>query len=64
MARPKNRVRPNIVLTQAYISKIGSQCGQLHEVVDKAAGRAVDEITRRELAIAAETLAKMRDMFL
>lgn len=64
MARPKKRIRPQIAFTQAYISKIGSECGALHEIVDRAAGRAVDEITRRELAIAAERLAKMQEMFL
>jgi hypothetical protein len=64
MARPPKRVRPPIELSEAYVSKVGRECQQMWEVVDKAAGRAVDESTRRELALVAERLAQMAVMFL
>lgn len=63
--RPKKKVRPDILLTQAYVSKIGAECGQMFEVVSKAASAvlSVDALAARELSFVAERLAKMQQMF-
>lgn len=68
MARPKKKepgteVLPLIVLSKVYTSRIGNECLELFEIIDKAASRSVDYETRRELAVVAQRLARMGEMF-
>ncbi len=63
--RPKKKVRPEIRLTTAYVSKIGAECGDMFDVVSKCASAvlSVDVLAARELSIVAERLAQMKRMF-
>lgn len=61
--KPKDHVRPSLVLSDIYCAKIGRECLELFEMVDRAAGRAVDMQSQRELAVSAERLAKLAEMF-
>lgn len=63
MARPKKVERPLIVLSNAYITRVGRECMELWEMVDRASGKAVDPISQRDLAVVAERLAKLGEMF-
>ncbi len=63
--RPKKKVCPEICLSTAYVSKIGSECGEMFDVVSKCAGAvlSVDALAARELSWVAERLAQMKQMF-
>ncbi len=63
--RPKKKVRPEIRLSTAYVSKIGSECGDMFDVVSKCASAvlSVDMTAARELAVVAERLSIMQHMF-
>ncbi len=64
--RPKKRVRPEICLSTAYVSKIGAECGDMFQTVSKctSAVLSVDALAARELALVGERLAVMSRMFL
>lgn len=62
--RPRNKVRPDVRLSTAYVSRIGADCGEMALVVSAAAGRAIRDAEQRELAIVAERLMQMRELFL
>lgn len=63
--RPKKKVRPEIRLSTAYVSKIGSECGDMFEIVTKCASAVlcIDVLAARELSFVAEKLAKMKQLF-
>ncbi len=61
--RPKDRVRPEIRLSTAYVSRIGADCGEMFEMVERASAQAVNPLTARELSLVAEKLAQMQRLF-
>jgi hypothetical protein len=63
--RPKKKVRPEIRLSHAYVSKIGAECGDMFDTVSKCASAvlSVDALAARELSVVAERLAQMKAMF-
>ncbi len=61
--RPRSKTRPDIRLSTAYVSKIGAECGSMAEIVAAAAGRSVRDAEQRELAIIAERLMQMKELF-
>lgn len=60
------RARSRIELAPAYVSKIGSDCGDMADIVSKCASAvlSVDALAARELARVAEKLAQMRVLFI
>lgn len=62
--RPKNKARPDIRLSTAYVSRIGADCGEMADIVQRAAARAVSDHEARELALVGERLMQMKELFL
>lgn len=61
--RPRNKIRPEVRLSVAYVSKLGARCGDMAETVQRAASRAVSDHEARELAMVGEQLMQMKEMF-
>lgn len=61
--RPRNKLRPEIRLTAAYVSKIGAQCGDMAEALQRVAGHMITDAEARELALISERLMQIKEMF-
>lgn len=61
--RPVNRHRPDIRLTTAYVSKIGSDCADIAVLLDLAASKVLDKHLARDLALACDKLLQMKELF-